>query len=251
MERKSLIGNLLLSGTLLLVCALFLTRNLFLPIVVYDEGLILCGASRVLCGDLPYKSFWSIYAPGQFYSLAFLFRIFGESVVTERLWDLAIRSFLAVACYWLIRGNASKYIALLCISAVTTWLWFFTQPGYPVYPFLLAMVLCVVALMNGITSGSKKSIILAALLAGISMIFRHDMGLLTIIAISMALGAVAIHSHFRRHPQVKFRWHLAFLFPALRGFVWAGVRPEQGFCSMPPGMKRALRRREKPLSEVA
>ena len=38
---------------------------------------------------------------------------------------------------------------------------------------------------------------------------------------------------------------------ALRGFVWAGVRPEQGFCSMPPGMKRALRRREKPLSEVA
>lgn len=39
--------------------------------------------------------------------------------------------------------------------------------------------------------------------------------------------------------------------PALRGFVWAGVRPRQRFCSMQTGLKRALPRRRKPIHEVA
>ena len=48
---------------------------------VYDEGIILAGADRILQGHIPYRDYWSMYAPGQFYTLAFLFRLFGSSVL--------------------------------------------------------------------------------------------------------------------------------------------------------------------------
>lgn len=211
MERTH-IKITLLSGIIFLVCAVFLSRLLFIPISVYDEGLILCGASRVLRGDLPYKSFWSMYAPGQYYSLAFLFNIFGESVLVVRLWDIGVRSFLAFACFWLIRRNCHRLMAVPCGIAITIWLWFMSLPGYPVYPFLLCLVLCVLALMTGVASGSTRSYIIAALLAGLSMLFRYDMGLLSIMAISISLFAMAIRSQIRQNAEVKFRWHSVFIF---------------------------------------
>jgi len=59
---------------------------------VYDEGLIVFGAQRVLEGDIPYRDFWTLYAPGQFYAVAGLFKLFGSSVLVERLWDAAVRA---------------------------------------------------------------------------------------------------------------------------------------------------------------
>ena len=43
-------------------------------------------------GDIPYRDFYANYGPAQFYALAVLFKVFGPSVVVERLWDLLIRS---------------------------------------------------------------------------------------------------------------------------------------------------------------
>ena len=40
-------------------------------------GVAEVGAMRVLAGDLPYRDFWTLYAPGQFYLLAGLFAVFG------------------------------------------------------------------------------------------------------------------------------------------------------------------------------
>ena len=37
---------------------------------VYDEGVMASGADRVLRGEAPYRDFWTVYAPAQFYVLA-------------------------------------------------------------------------------------------------------------------------------------------------------------------------------------
>ena len=72
----------------------------------YDEGLILFGSARVQSGDIPYRDFYANYGPGQFYGLATLFKVFGPSVLVERLWDLLIRActvlvvYLIVDCTW-------------------------------------------------------------------------------------------------------------------------------------------------------
>ena len=43
----------------------------------YDEFLSLYGADRVLHGEIPYRDFWTMYGPAQFYVLAGFFKIFG------------------------------------------------------------------------------------------------------------------------------------------------------------------------------
>src|SRR3972149_5304732 len=63
---------------------------------VYDEGIAVYGAQRLLEGDLPYRDFWTIYAPGQFYALAGLFKVFGSFVLAERLYDTAVRTLVSV-----------------------------------------------------------------------------------------------------------------------------------------------------------
>ena len=57
----------------------------FLPginqkINTYDEGVIVYGATRVLQGQVPYRDFWTMYSPGQFYILAAAFKLFGAYV---------------------------------------------------------------------------------------------------------------------------------------------------------------------------
>ena len=69
---------------------LMLTMNMFINI--YDEGVILFDSVRILSGDVPYRDFYANYGPAQFYVLAALFKMFGPSVMIERMWDLFIRS---------------------------------------------------------------------------------------------------------------------------------------------------------------
>ncbi|MBE3145286.1 MAG: hypothetical protein IMZ61_15415, partial [Planctomycetes bacterium] len=47
----------------------------------YDEGFAMFGSTRVLNGDVPYKDFWAIYPPGQFYILAGIIKIFGSNLL--------------------------------------------------------------------------------------------------------------------------------------------------------------------------
>jgi len=50
-----------------------------------DEGLMLQAAARVADGQVPYGDFWWFYPPGQPYLLAFLWQLFGPSLLTWRI----------------------------------------------------------------------------------------------------------------------------------------------------------------------
>jgi uncharacterized membrane protein len=70
-----------------ILSVLFISPILLHETYEYDEGIILCGADRVLHGELPYRDFWTMYSPGQYYILSILFRLIGRSLLTERLFD--------------------------------------------------------------------------------------------------------------------------------------------------------------------
>ena len=50
---------------------IILLPTFFMPISIYDEGIVLVNAQRILNGEFPNIDFWTIYPPGQFlvYSL--------------------------------------------------------------------------------------------------------------------------------------------------------------------------------------
>ena len=196
---------------LLIIGVVFFMPFLYGKIGTYDEGIILCGAMRVCRGELPYQSFWSCYAPGQFYALGALFSWFGESPCVLRFYDVFIRSAIATACFILIRPFSSIIVSLLCYMVTLIWLLIFGFPGYPVYPAILFSLLALFSLTHGRSRESLSPPALAGLLAGIVTVFRHDMGVMIILTITAALTVFALRSAFYLH-STPFRIKEAMVF---------------------------------------
>src|SRR5258708_3713909 len=77
-----------------------------------DEGIVLTGAERILCGEVPYRDFFSFYTPGSFYLIAFLFRVFGDSFAVARTSLALAGAGCSVITYVLARRACSRSAAL-------------------------------------------------------------------------------------------------------------------------------------------
>jgi hypothetical protein len=155
----------------------------------YDEGLIVFGAERVLNGQIPYRDFWTMYGPGQLYVLAGLFRLFGASIMVERVFDLMVRAGLALAFYWLTARLSSREFATLTWIASVFWLAYFGFFGYPIFTALLFVTLSVLALIQSFSD--RRWLIGGGLLLGAAALFRHDLAAYAFIAQFIVLAARA------------------------------------------------------------
>src|SRR3972149_3614896 len=108
-------GGLIYFSLLLLV--------LFIPIktpfYLYDEGFAVLNATRVIDQEAPYKDFWAIYPPGQLYTLAGLYKLFGASLLVSRIYDTLVRFFLVVGVFLVARKVSSPRLAFLTGLAIT------------------------------------------------------------------------------------------------------------------------------------
>lgn len=184
LSRALVITLLLLSLPALAVYV----RELFVSYGIYDEGLALYGAQRVLEGDVPYRDFWTIYGPAQFYALAGLFQLFGSSIAVERVWSAAAVAANIVGVGLLLRGSTHRAIAGALLAAV--WLAGSPMPGSPM-PVALAFALLSLALLErGRARPSLPAIASAGCLAGIASLFRHDLGATLLVVQGIWLFAV-------------------------------------------------------------
>ena len=76
-------NSLFLLSVLICSIPIFLTFNR--GINYFDEGYMLEGARRIISREVPYRDFHFVYTPGTIYYLAFFFRIFGQSLIVERI----------------------------------------------------------------------------------------------------------------------------------------------------------------------
>jgi hypothetical protein len=146
------------------------------PPGVYDEGLIVSGAGRILHGQLPYVDFNSGYPPAQFYTIALVFRIFGSNLLAERIWDALWRLALVGAAVWLARevaGRSFRLLPLACCAALAG------ASGFRLYPMVVATLPCLCALSCALAFDRTRNlnwIFGAGLLLGCTAVYRHDLG---------------------------------------------------------------------------
>ena len=100
-------------ATLFLLAFLFQVMVIRRQITYLDESIELYCAEHVLRGQLPYRDFWSLYGPAQFYVLAAFFKLFGISALTGRLYDALIKAGIACLCFGLVERLASRRAALV------------------------------------------------------------------------------------------------------------------------------------------
>lgn len=87
---------------------------------VYDEGIILEGAERLLAGALPHRDFYAIYGPAQFAAVAAIFKLVGPSIIAARIWDLVIRS-ATVPIMFMLTHRASPPMAWFASLLSAVW----------------------------------------------------------------------------------------------------------------------------------
>jgi hypothetical protein len=171
------------SGTGGVAAALFLISLLYLALCMdmtvgpFDEGITLLGADRVLHGAVPHRDFYTLYGPGQFYVLAGLFKLFGASVLIERVWTI-----IACACcigfiFLVVDRVAPRRFAVL--GAIAGLPWFQNT-----HPYGGAIIPCMAAILAGLLfltpvlgrGGRSPRLLGAGVCAGVAMLFRYDVG---------------------------------------------------------------------------
>jgi len=143
---------------------------------VFDEGIILGGAMRVLAGEVTHVDFYSCYGPAAYWAVALLFKLTGPSFLAARLLGVAT----AAGCVALGHGLAARIArpSIALGSAALMALWFMGVGSflYPVYPCIL------LALAGGLlltrTGGAERAgtLVGSGACAGLAALFRYDAG---------------------------------------------------------------------------
>lgn len=154
-------------------------------------GVSTLGAERVLAGELPYRDFWTVYAPGQFYLLALLFRLFGMHLIVEVAAAGVVSALAVWAAYWFVYALTNRLAPSLAVAAIFAAAFFNTGyyerlDAYP--PAILCVFLSLCFVVQYYHTFNTRALLLAGLATGMAVLFKHDVGFYTTIAISAGLA---------------------------------------------------------------
>src|ERR1700688_395224 len=228
-----------------IVAALFVVALLYLTLCMnrslnpYDEGMILFGAARVLDGAVPHRDFYTAYGPGQFYVLAALYKTFGASVLIERVWDTVVRCCIVVLVFIIVAQVAPRRLAVLTAAASLVWLASFGGYGSPMFPALAAALAGLAFLAPALGSvGLSWRLVAAGGFAGITMLFRYDVGFFTfgaecaILALSAWLQTGGRKEGLLNTMRALVLFGLGFavvVIPVAAAFAFSGAIPDLVF----------------------
>ena len=147
------------------------------------SGKAVVGGLVILDGGAPYRDFWTMYAPGQFYAVAALFWLFGRELLVQAIAVAAIRAASSVLFFVLLRRIGAPRYAALCLSAVFVLMFWETGPELTDYPPALLFILLALDQVVQYFSGSGiNHLRWAGLWLGLASWFKHD------VAAYVALG---------------------------------------------------------------
>ena len=164
-----------------------LLQPIRVPLETYDEGLALFNAMRVANGDVPFRDFWSIYPPGQSYTLAALFSIFGWDIQVARIYDTFVRFGIAASIFLLADRLFHRGLALFVSMVVVLQLAVSLFYAYAVFPALLFSLFGLLFLARYFDAPKRLLLVFAGAMIGISAAYRLDIAGYAAIATGLAV----------------------------------------------------------------
>lgn len=176
------------SAWLVFLCALLLFST---TATLFESRQTDISALRVLQGEVPYRDFWTMYAPGSFALLALVFSLTGPHVIVSNVLGIATSAAAVVAYHRLVQVTAGPRLAGWAAGLVALAL-FGTHyhDGFTSYPPALLLVMIAVGSIAPRVGASGASWAVApGLLLGVAVVFKHDVAGYAIVA--AAAGIVA------------------------------------------------------------
>ena len=181
---------------------------------VYDEGNTVAAGWRVAEGQVLYRDFWTMHAPGMPHLLAAAFVTLGTTVVVERGLKLAVIGLLSALGYFAFRRFLGPLAAAMSIALglATNLHPVLLSADTAMAAMLAALLATSAALERGL---SPTRLVYAGALVGLTACFRHDFGVYAGLAASAVVALSAWST-----PGDQPRW--ASMARALMP-LWAGA----------------------------
>lgn len=191
---------------------------------MYDEGIVLTGAMRVAAGQVPHRDFYFIYGPAEIYALAGLFKVFGPSVLAERLFDLFIKALVVTSVFAILAACCRKSVAVFISIVTILWLFGLNEFGLAVMPVsILNLISSVLILPVFEGRFSAKRMMAAGAVAGTALLFRYDTGV-ALLGIHACVIAIAVYLQPKGTAN-KPRIFVSAFWPYLAGFGLVALFP--------------------------
>jgi hypothetical protein len=217
--------------SIVLISCLVLFLGMSRHPIAYDEGLVLTAAMRVAAGQLPHRDFYVNYGPAQFYMLAGLFKLFGESILVERLFDLVLKALVVASVYTIASTYCRRSVAV-CTSVITLfWIYGLNFSGSNIIPVsLLNLIGSALILPVFLHSVSTRRMFTSGAVAGLAVLFRYDTGL-ALVGIQAFLLITAI---YLRDESRRLRTFASTFWPYLLGLALLTLPPALYYLSVAP-----------------
>ena len=190
-------SSIILILTVLLFATVPVIPNLFDDLFTPDESMLLVYPERILSGQWPNRDFFNFaYGPGQFWLLAGVYRIFGASIVAERLvgWLLHLAIVFGVVRIARPRG---RFVAGMAGGASAFMLAFL---GLSAFAWLSALSLAIWSIGVLVGKRTRGAFVVAGLMVGLVFAIRPDLG----------PAAIACQLPLLRRSQFKRLWLVGF-----------------------------------------
>jgi hypothetical protein len=160
-----------------------------------DEGFLAYGAERVAEGEVPNRDFVSLQPPLSFYTLAFVYKIAGASIASERAFGVFVHVFLGLLIYAIARQFVRPAFALAAALPMSVLgMPLFAFAPFAVWQGAVASLLAMLLYLRGVFSGSKWLALASGTTTAISLGLRHDQAFYLI----LSLFAVTVVFTLRR-----------------------------------------------------
>lgn len=148
-------------------------------------GKAIAGALVILDGGVPYRDFWTMYAPGQFYTVAALYALFGREVLVQAVATAIVRAASAVVFLRLLRRLGAGRRTGLVVSTIFLLMFWETAPELTDYPLALPLILLGIdRMVRYFGGGGTGHLGWAGCWFGLAAWFKHD------VAAYFAIGSV-------------------------------------------------------------
>lgn len=221
------------TGIVLFSLALWsLAKNLEAGVNVFDEGIVLSNSNFILAGQLPYRDFYTNYAPGLFYLVALTWRIFGVSVISQRILGLLVSILIAVLCGRLVALSRGRRFSWLPAGVALIWMSTLeTRPSAWCCALAAALLFAVIGL-RAIETTRPATFALAGFTWGLISFLRQDLFLYFNLVLSLLIIADRrLRSVLNRDFRPRFGWFAVGAFISI-AIPWGFTFATSGFSAV-------------------
>ncbi|MGQ0734415.1 MAG: hypothetical protein ACT4QD_12250 [Acidobacteriota bacterium] len=152
------------------------------------SGKSVAGALVILDGGVPYRDFWTMYAPGQFYAVALLYAILGSELLVQAVAACVVRAASAVAFLVLLRRLGATNGQAASLSVVFVLMFWTTSPELTDYPLALPFLLLALnRVVRYFASSGITHLRWAGVWLGVGACFKHDISAYVAIGVTVSL----------------------------------------------------------------